>query len=116
MNFEPPDPAQPVQSHGSLLVLAALALLVGTAAGAVGALFRLALEHADQWRNDLITWAQKEGPAGFLLVLMTCTTAPLLAAWLGSPRAPYASGSGLPHVGAGPREEIPHAPVYLILV
>ena len=42
MNFESPGPAQ---SHGSLLVLAALALLVGRAAGALGALFRLALEH-----------------------------------------------------------------------
>jgi hypothetical protein len=35
MNFESPSPAQ---SHGSLLVLAALALLVGTAAGALGPL------------------------------------------------------------------------------
>jgi hypothetical protein len=73
MKFETPNPAPPFQRHGSLLVLAALALLVGTAAGAVGALFRLALEHADQWRNDLITWAQNEGPTGFLLVVMICT-------------------------------------------
>jgi hypothetical protein len=65
MNFESPNTTQAIQSHGSLLVLAALALLVGIAAGVVGALFRLALEHADQWRNDLITWAQEEGPAGF---------------------------------------------------
>jgi chloride channel protein, CIC family len=82
MNFDSPSPAQTAQSHGSLLALAALALLVGAAAGAVGALFRLALEHADQWRNDLIVWAEQEGLAGFLLVLVTCTTAPLLAAWL----------------------------------
>ena len=116
MNFKSPNPAQPVQSHGSLLVLAALALLVGTAAGAVGALFRLALEHADQWRNDLITWAQEEGPAGFLLVLMTCTIAPLLAAWLVRRVSPYASGSGIPHVEAVLREEIPHAPFHLIWV
>ena len=116
MNFEPPNPAQPAQSHGSLLVLAVLALLVGTAAGALGALFRLALEHADQWRNDLIGWAHNEGLAGFLLVLVTCTTAPLLAAWLVRRVSPYASGSGIPHVEAVLREEIPHAPFHLIWV
>ena len=82
----------------------------------MGALFRLALEHADQWRNDLITWAQEEGPAGFLLVLMTCTIAPLLAAWLVRRVSPYASGSGIPHVEAVLREEIPHAPLHLIWV
>jgi CIC family chloride channel protein len=116
MDFESPSPALPAQSHGSLLVLAALALLVGTAAGAVGALFRLALEYADQWRNDLIAWAQEEGLAGFLLVLMTCTTAPLLAAWLVRRVSPYASGSGIPHVEAVLREAIPHAPFHLIWV
>ena len=116
MNFDSPSPAQPAQSHGSLLVLAALALLVGAVAGAVGALFRLTLEHADQWRNDLITWAQQEGLAGFLLVLVTCTTAPLFAAWLVRHVSPYASGSGIPHVEAVLREEIPQAPFHLIWV
>src|SRR6516162_9920426 len=116
MNFDSPSPAQPAQSHGSLLVLGALALLVGAAAGAVGALFRLTLEHADQWRNDLITWAQQEGLAGFLLVLVTCTTAPLFAAWLVRHVSPYASGSGIPHVEAVLREEIPQAPFHLIWV
>jgi CIC family chloride channel protein len=111
-----PNPEHPIQSHGSLLVLAALALLVGTAAGILGSLFRLALEHADQWRNGLITWAQQEGPSGFLLVLMTCTTAPLLAAWLVRRVSPYASGSGIPHVEAVLRQQIPHAPFHLIWV
>jgi CIC family chloride channel protein len=116
MNLEPPNPAQPDQSHGSLLVLAALALLVGTAAGTVGAVFRLALEHADQWRNDLITWAHTAGLAGFLLLLTICMTAPLLAAWLVRRVSPYAGGSGIPHVEAVLREEIPHAPFHLIWV
>ena len=116
MNLEPPNPAQPDQSHGSLLVLAGLALLVGTAAGAVGAAFRLALEHADQWRNDLITWAHTAGLVGFLLVLTMCMTAPLLAAWLVRRVSPYAGGSGIPHVEAVLREEIPHAPFHLIWV
>jgi chloride channel protein, CIC family len=96
--------------------LPALALLVGAAAGAVGALFRLALERADQWRNDLIVWAQQEGFAGFLLVLVTCTTAPLFAAWLVRNVSPYASGSGIPDVEAVLREEIPQATFHLIWV
>ena len=116
MSFESPNHTQSVQSHGSLLVLAVLALLVGAGAGAVGALFRVALEHADQWRNDLITWAQEKGPVGFPLVLITCTAAPLLAAWLVRRVSPYASGSGIPHVEAVLREEIPHAPFHLIWV
>ena len=116
MNLDSPSPAQPAKSHGSLLVLAALALLVGAVAGAVGALFRLTLEQADQWRNDLITWAQQEGLAGFLLVLVTCTTAPLFAAWLVRHVSPYVSGSGIPHVEAVLREEIPQAPFHLIWV
>jgi chloride channel protein, CIC family len=117
MTFESsPSAGQPAQGHGSLLVLAALALLVGTAAGGVGALFRIALEHADQWRNDLITWAHNEGFAGFLLVVMACTTAPLFAAWLVRHVSPYAGGSGIPHVEAVLREEIPQAPFHLIWV
>ena len=116
MNAEPLKPPQPAQDHGSLVALAALALLVGTAAGTVGALFRLALEHADEWRNVLIAWAQEKGIAGFLLVLMTCTTAPLLAALLVRRVSPHASGSGIPHVEAVLREEMPPAPFHLIWV
>jgi CIC family chloride channel protein len=110
------SPAQSDQGHGSLLALAALALLVGIAAGAVGALFRLALDYADHWRNHLISWAQEQRLAGFLLVLMICTTAPLLAAWLVRRVSPYAGGSGIPHVEAVLREEIPPAPFHLIWV
>jgi len=57
----PDDPrhaAQPAEGHGSLLVLALLALVVGAAAGLVGAIFRLTLEQADRLRDALIAWAQ----------------------------------------------------------
>ena len=48
------------EGHGSLLVLALLALIVGAAAGLVGAIFRLTLEQADRLRDALIAWAQGE--------------------------------------------------------
>jgi CIC family chloride channel protein len=47
---------------------------------------------------------------------MTCATAPLLAAWLVRRVSPYAGGSGIPHVEAVLREEIPQAPFHLIWV
>ena len=50
-------PVHSPAKEGSLLVLAVLALVVGAAAGLVGALFRLTLAQADQLRNILIGWA-----------------------------------------------------------
>ena len=91
-------------------------LLVGTLAGLVGVLFRLALEYADRWRDVLIMWAQNEGIAGFLFVLMTCMTATLVAAWLVRCVSPHATGSGIPHVEAVLREEILPSPFHLIWV
>ena len=48
------------EGHGSLLVLALLALIVGAAAGLVGAIFRLTFQQADRLRDALIAWAQGE--------------------------------------------------------
>jgi len=70
------------EGHGSLLMLALLALIVGAAAGLVGAIFRLTLEQADRLRDALIAWAQGEKVAGFLIVVMTCAAAAFIAAWL----------------------------------
>jgi hypothetical protein len=42
------------EGHGSLVVLALLALIVGAAAGLVGAIFRLTLQQADRLRDALI--------------------------------------------------------------
>ena len=53
------------EGHGNLLVLALLALIVGAAAGLVGAIFRLTLEQADRLRDAMIAWAQGEKLAGF---------------------------------------------------
>ena len=59
---------QPEEGHGSLLILALLAPVVGVAAGVLGAVFRLALDQADGFRDTLIARAHDAGFAGFLLV------------------------------------------------
>ena len=51
---EAPDSAD---GHGSLVLLVLLACVVGAAAGVIGTLFRIFLEHADAWRDALIGWA-----------------------------------------------------------
>lgn len=99
---------------GSLLVLAILSLVVGVAAGLVGAVFRLSLAQADRYRNTLIRLAHGEGLAGLALVLTTCALATAFAAWLVRRFSPYASGSGIPHVEAVLNEELPQAPFALI--
>jgi len=91
---DPKHAAQPAESHGSLLVLVLLALVVGAAAGLVGAIFRLTLEQADRLRDALIAWAHGEKFAGFLIVVATCAAAALIAAWLVRRFSPHASGSG----------------------
>ncbi len=103
-------------SEGDLLVLALLALVAGALAGLVGATFRLCLEQADRLRDMLIARAHGWEAVGFLLVLATCAAATALAAWLVRRYAPHASGSGIPHVEAVVRGELPQAPFGLIPV
>ena len=99
-----------------LLTLALIALVVGVAAGGSGAALRLALEHADRLRDALIAWAHGEALAGFLIVLITCAAATMIAAWLVRRFSPQAAGSGIPHVEAVLREELPPAPYGLSAV
>ncbi len=107
---------QGLMKDGSLLVFAFLVLVVGLAAGVVGAVFRLLLEQADSLRNALVAWARGEGMVGFLLVIAACAVAPLIAAWMVRRYAPHAAGSGIPHVEAVLKQEIPPAPLRLIAV
>ena len=104
------------EAPGNLLALALLSLLVGAAAGLVGALFRLALQEADHGRDALLAWAHGFGPAGLPAVLAACATVTALAAWLVRRFAPHASGSGIPYVEAVLRAEIPQARYRLIPV
>ena len=104
------------QDDGSLLLLALLAMIVGAAAGFLGAAFRLSLLQADVLRYALIRWAQGEKLAGLALIIIVCAASAALAAWLVRRYAPHASGSGIPHVEAVLDGELPPAPLSLIPV
>jgi chloride channel protein, CIC family len=101
---------------GSLLALATLALVVGAASGLVGAIFRLSLERADDLRNALIAWAHGWKFLGFIALTFVCAAATATSAWMVRRYAPRASGSGIPHVEAVLRGELPQAPFWLIPV
>jgi CIC family chloride channel protein len=98
------------------LVLGLLASVAGAAAGLIGVAFRLALERADGLRNTMVVLAHDHGLVGFLLLTTTCAGAVALAAWLVRHFSPHASGSGIPHVEAALRGELPPAPAGLIPV
>jgi CIC family chloride channel protein len=98
-----------------LLFLGILSLVLGAVAGLLGAIFRLSLGWADQLRNVLVTWAHGQDATGLLLVIAACAAATGVAAWLVR-LCPHASGSGIPHVEAVLREELPPAPFRLIPV
>jgi chloride channel protein, CIC family len=104
------------EGPGSLLILGGLSLLVGAASGLIGAVFRLSLEWVDRLRDAMVTWAHGERLAGFLLVIVTCAGATGVAAWLVRRFSPHASGSGIPHVEAVLKGEIPSAQFWLIPV
>ena len=59
-----------------------LALVVGAAAGLLGASFRLALEQAERVRNGLLDWAHGHAIPGILVVAASCGMATVVAAWL----------------------------------
>jgi len=100
----------------NLLVLGLLSLLVGAGSGLVGAAFRLCLGQADHLRNVLVGWAHGESVVGILLVSAACAAATAVAAWLVRRYSPDASGSGIPHVEAVLKQEIPPAPLWLVPV
>jgi chloride channel protein, CIC family len=100
--------------RGSLLALALLSLIVGVGAGLAGAAFRLALEYADRERNALIAWAHGGQLAGFVLVTAFVAAAAALAAWLVRRFSPAASGSGISHVEAVLKGELPETSFRLI--
>jgi CIC family chloride channel protein len=101
---------------GNLLSLALLASIVGAISGFLGAIFRLALAHADQLRAALIAWAHSQNVIGFLLVVTACAGGTAVAAWLVRRFSPLASGSGIPQVEAALEGEVQRASFHLIPV
>jgi chloride channel protein, CIC family len=99
-----------------LWLLALLAIVSGAATGLIVGAFRLALAHADRWRNDLIGEAHRLGIGGLLLVVLGCAAAAAIAAWLVKRFSLYASGSGVPEVQAALAGTLPPAPLRRILL
>jgi chloride channel protein, CIC family len=116
MNRKPQATGIPERVSDSLPVLALLSFVVGAASGLLGALFRLALERADRIRDWAIGRAHEASWIGLLLVIAACALAAAIAAWLVRRFAPYASGSGIPHVEAVLNEDLPAAQARLIPV
>ena len=108
--------ADETEAPSGLMALGLLSLLVGAAVGLVAAVFRLALDHADNLRAALVAWAQGWQFGGFLFVIAACAVAVSVAAWLVRRYSPHASGSGIPHVEAILRGELQQAPYRLIWV
>jgi CIC family chloride channel protein len=65
-------------------------------------------------RDRVIALAHDGGLAGFLLVVVGAGLAVAATAWLVGRFAPYASGSGIPHVEAALDQQLPPAPPNLI--
>src|SRR5262245_56845029 len=104
------------RTPGSLFKFAVMSLLVGAAAGVVGASFRLSLEAADRLRDILLLRAHASHLGGLLLVIAGAAAATTAAAWMVRVWAPHAGGSGIPHVEMVLSGEVPQAPYRLIPV
>ncbi len=116
MKPEPEITAEPAEEQRGLSTLALLSMLAGVGSGLLGALFRLSLDQADRLRDALISWAHGETFIGGLLVVAACAAATGVAAWLVRRVSPQAEGSGIPHVEAVVRGELPPARYRLIPV
>ena len=99
---------------GSLVPLAILAILTGIGAGAVGAVFRLALHYGVELRDYALEQTRGYEIGGLVLAMAVAAMATALAATLVRRIAPAASGSGIPHVEAVLDGELRPTPVWLI--
>ena len=102
---------------GSRIVpLVVLSCLSGAATGLVVALFRIALQQAVHWRNLAMQPAHRWPLAGLLLSIGLVAGLAALATWLVERFSPFAAGSGIPHVEAVAKGELPPAPFSLVPV
>lgn len=96
------------------MVLALLSLVVGIAAGFIGILFHLTLDHVEHLRAALVARAHTDGVFGGMLFVALCAVAISLTVWCVSRLAPQASGSGIPHVEAVLNGIAPPARIILV--
>jgi CIC family chloride channel protein len=102
--------------RSGLIMLGVMAPLAGLGAGLVGALFRLALEEANRFRDALIARTDAWGVGGFVLLAALAAAAAAIAAWLVRRVAPSAAGSGIPRVMAALDGQVPPAPPRVVPV
>lgn len=88
------------ESGRGLLTLSLLSLLTGAATGLVCAIFRLALEWADRFRDALILVERPDHLLGLAIFVTLCAAAAAASAWLVRRFSIHATGSGIPHVEA----------------
>jgi chloride channel protein, CIC family len=108
--------AGPHENRSGLLPLAALSCVAGAATGLVVAFFRIALQHADHWRDLALQHAHAWPVPGLLLSIAVVAGLAALATWLVQRFSPFAAGSGIPQVEAVANKEMPPAPLSLIPV
>ncbi|MDI9846627.1 H(+)/Cl(-) exchange transporter ClcA [Rhodoblastus sp. 17X3] len=116
MSRMPQDGGRTDDETRGLATLALLALATGGAAGLIGAIFRLALNRADVFRDSTLAWMHGRSASGFLAVVLLCGAATALAVWLARRFSPHAAGSGIPHVEAVLHGEAAPAPFRLLPV
>jgi chloride channel protein, CIC family len=104
------------EERTGLVPLALLALVAGGVAGLIGACFRYLLEHGDDVRDSVITWARGYGLAGLAVMMVLAAAATALAAFLVRRFSPEASGSGIPHVEAVLHGNAPPTTLRLVVV
>lgn len=99
-----------------LVRVALLAPIVGAGAGFIDAIFRLALDAANDARNALIAWGHAAHVLGFLLVVTVTALTAAFGAWLVRRFSPHASGSGIPQVEAVLHRHLEPSPPSLLPV
>jgi CIC family chloride channel protein len=105
-----------VSETRAMAALALLSILVGMAAGVIGAAFRYSLERADDFRAMAVGQTSDYPVLGPLMMMAGAALAAGLAAWLVRRFAPDAAGSGIPHVEAVLEGSLTPAPARLIPV
>jgi CIC family chloride channel protein len=107
-------PSRPLQ----WMLLMGAAAIVGTAAGVVGATFRMVLNWEDDFRYSMIIWAHVHG-YHWLMWAIPCSICALgagLACWLTQTFAPSTAGSGIPRVEAVLRSHLRPATAHILPV
>jgi chloride channel protein, CIC family len=105
-----------VSETRAMAALALLSIIVGMAAGLIGAAFRYALERADAVRAMAVEQTGAHPILGPLMMMTGAALAAGLAAWLVGRFSPDAAGSGIPHVEAVLEGSLTPAPARLIPV